>query len=79
MRKANQEEIAAKKHERFVRIATARVNTLVNAFEKLGNCASKTSYEYTDEEVTKILEEVDRQVETLRERFNGKKAFSLKE
>jgi len=79
MRKANQEAIAAKKHERFVRIATARVNTLVNAFEKLGNCASKASYEYTDEEVAKILEEVDRQVETLRERFNGKKAFSLKE
>ena len=58
MRKGNEKEIAAKKHERFVRIATARVNNLVDAFEKLGNCSSKVSYEYTDVEVEQILAEV---------------------
>jgi len=79
MRKGNEKEIAAKKHERFVRIATARVNNLVDAFEKLGNCSSKVSYEYTDSEVEQILAEVDRQVEQLRERFSGKKSFSLSE
>ena len=79
MRKSDEKAIMAKKHERFVRIATARVNNLVDAFEKLGNCSSKATYEYSDEEVAKILEEVDRQTELLRDRFRGKKMFSLTE
>ena len=35
-----------KKHERFIRIVERRMDVLINDFEKLGNCASKVSYDY---------------------------------
>ena len=66
-----------KKHERFVRVATQRVNQLIADFEKLGNCASKVSYDYTDAEVEQIFKELDTQMATLRDQFAGKRAFSL--
>ena len=47
-----------KKHERFIRIVERRMDVLINDFEKLGNCASKVSYDYTEEEVTRIVEDV---------------------
>lgn len=66
-----------KKHERFVRVATQRVNQLIADFEKLGNCASKVSYDYTDAEVEQIFKELDTQMATLKDQFAGKRAFSL--
>lgn len=68
-----------KKHVRFVRVATQRVNQIVADFEKLGNCASKVSYDYTEAEVEQIFKELANQMETLREQFAGKRAFSLSE
>ena len=65
------------KHERFVRVVEKRMEVLLNDFYKLGNCAAKTSYDYTDSEVDQIIEEIKRQTEILRERFAGKRAFSL--
>ena len=35
------------------------------------------SYEYTDAEVTAIFEEIERQTQILKDRFAGKKAFTL--
>ena len=66
-----------KKHERFIRIGERRMDVLINDFEKLGNCASKVSHDYTEEEVERIVEELEQQVALLRERFAGKKNFSL--
>ncbi len=50
---------------------------LIAAFELLGNCSSLVSYEYTDADVAAIFEEIERQTQILRDRFAGKKAFSL--
>jgi len=65
------------KHERFRKVVEKRMEVLINDFYKLGNCASKVSYEYTDSEVRQILEEIDHQRDILRERFDGKRKFSL--
>ena len=65
------------KHERFRKVVEKRMEVLINDFYKLGNCASKISYDYTESEVNQIFEEIDRQRDILRERFNGKKKFSL--
>ena len=43
------------KHERFRKVVEKRMEVLINDFYKLGNCASKVSYEYTDSEVRQIL------------------------
>lgn len=65
------------KHERFRKVVEKRMEVLINDFYKLGNCSSKVSYDYTDSEVKQILDELDRQRELLKERFDGKKRFSL--
>lgn len=65
------------KHDRFCKVVEKRMEILINDFYKLGKCAAKASYDYTDVEVDKIFDELDRQIELLRDRFSGKKAFSL--
>lgn len=67
-----------KKHERFIKVAGHRMDLLICDFRKLGNCASKNTYEYTAEEVALIFEELERQIRSLREKFEGKKIFSLR-
>ena len=44
------------KHERFLKVVEKRMEVLINDFYKLGNCASKVSYEYTESEVNQIFE-----------------------
>ena len=68
-----------KKHARFIRVATQRVNQIVADFEKLGNCASRVSYDYTDAEVEQIFKELEKQLGILRDQFAGKRFFSLSE
>jgi len=65
------------KHERFCRVVEKRMAELIDCFEKLGNCSAKVSYEYTEDELQKIYEELDYQMMRLKERFAGKRVFSL--
>ncbi|MBM6679147.1 hypothetical protein [Pseudoflavonifractor capillosus] len=65
------------KHERFLKVAGHRMDLLICDFRKLGNCASKSTYDYTEEEVELIFKELDLQIQLLREKFEGKKRFSL--
>lgn len=67
------------KHNRFIKVAERRMESLIAAFERLGKCASKVSYDYTDAEVAQIIEELHRQIEFLQQKFAGKKAFELKD
>ena len=65
------------KHNRFVKVAEKRMEGRINDFYKLGNCASRVSYDYSDDEVKAIFDELDKQISSLRERFAGHKRFSL--
>ena len=67
-----------KKHERFLKVAGHRMDLLICDFRTLGTCASKNNYEYTEREVELIFEELERQIRLLREKFEGKKKFSLR-
>ena len=49
------------KEERFKRLASQRTNSVLKKLKILGNCANKSSYEYTDEEINKIFSEIDKQ------------------
>lgn len=60
--------------DRFKRIATKRTNEVLEKIRILGNCANKSSYEYTDEEVSKIFSEIDKQLKLTKTRFfSGKR------
>ncbi len=63
------------KRERFVRIAEARTNKIIDMLKLLGNCSSTSNYEYTEEDVKKIFAAIDREVRNARAKFNGSDAF----
>ncbi len=67
------------KHERFRKVAEKRVNQVLADLDKLGNCSSKVSYDYTEAEVNMIFEALEQAVFALQERFAGRKSFSLRD
>lgn len=70
------------KYDRFVRIAEARTNKILEMLRLLGNCSSKTNYDYTDADVRKIFDAIERELRAAKNKFSGgdlkKERFSLK-
>ncbi len=59
------------KRDRFKRLAQARTNRIISTLRLLGNCSSKSNYEYTDEDVRKIFSVIERELKAARNRFTG--------
>lgn len=59
------------KRERFVRLAEARTNKILEMMRLLGNCSSKVNYEYTDEDIKKIFNALERELKNTKNRFLG--------
>ncbi len=70
------------KEERFVRIAEARTNKIINMIRLLGNCSNKGNYSYTDEEVKKIFAAIEAELKMAKGKFAEadaeNKKFSLR-
>ena len=43
------------KHDKFVRLAEARTNKIIDMIRLLGNCANKSNYDYTDADIQNLL------------------------
>lgn len=71
-----------KKREKFVRLAEARTNKIIEMLRLLGNCSSKANYEYTDDDIRKIFSTIDKEVKNTKNRFLGidgkEERFTLK-
>lgn len=68
------------KAERFIRVVNDRVNKALDALGKVGKCADRRMYDYTPEQVEKILSALSNKCEELRKLFEtpgGRKRFSL--
>lgn len=68
------------KAENFIRLANKRTNKIIEDIEILGNLANKNQYEYTDEQVEKIFDAIDKELIATKESFKKKKPvnkFSL--
>lgn len=63
--------MAESKRERFVRLAEARTNKILDMMKLLGNCSSKSNYEYTEEDVKKIFGAIEREMKNTRAKFSG--------
>lgn len=72
-RKVDAVAVAAKRGEKFRRVAAKRTRGVMAELVRLGRCADRTRYEYTAEEAAKVLTAVDASVETLRQKFVGVK------
>ena len=70
------------KRERFVRLAEARTNKILNMLQLLANCANRSTYDYTQEDVDKIFSAIQTQLNETKKAFinssqKEKKRFSL--
>lgn len=72
-------KLSENKRERFKKLAEYRTNEVLSRLKILGNCANKSAYEYTEEEINKIFSEIDRKLKETKAKFhiNKNKKFTL--
>jgi len=66
------------KRERFKKLAVYRTNEVLKRLKVLGNCANRSAYEYTEDEVNKIFSEVERKVKEIKAKFHFPKKEEFK-
>jgi hypothetical protein len=70
------------KRNKFIRIAEARTNKAAEMIKLLGNCANKSTYDYTDDDIRKIFSYLEKEIKNARNKFSGmdsdESKFSLK-
>ena len=57
------------KREKFVRIVEARTNKIIDMLRLLGNCANKANYDYTDADVQKVFNTLEKELKTAKLKF----------
>ena len=58
------------KRDRFVRLAEARTNKIIDMIRLLGNCANKANYDYTDADVQKIFSALEKEIKLAKTKFS---------
>ena len=58
------------KRERFMRIAEARTNKIIDMIELLGNCSNRATYEYSKDDVKKIFAAIENELKTAKAKFD---------
>ena len=66
------------KRERFKRLATQRTNIVLKRLKVLGNCANRSAYSYTEEDINKIFSEIERRVRETKSKFHFPKNKEFK-
>lgn len=59
------------KSDKFIRLANHRTNRVLKYLDALGNLTNKSVYEYTPEQVTRIIEAIDLAVNTCEKKLLG--------
>jgi hypothetical protein len=57
--------------ERFIRIAEARTQKIIDMIELLGNCSNQYNYEYTQKDVDKMFSAIDAALKASKARFTA--------
>jgi hypothetical protein len=52
--------MSSKRRERFEKVASNRVQKIIDFLDLLGNCANKNNYEYTEKDVELMFKEINR-------------------
>ena len=71
------------KREKFVRIAEARTNKILNMVALLGNCSNPSIYEYSQSDVNQIFSAIENAIKDAKKKFSAQDTekttkFSLK-
>lgn len=57
------------RRENFKRLAVARTKEILRRLKVLGNCANRSHYDYTEEEVAKIFSEIEKKLRETKAKF----------
>ena len=69
--------------EKFVRLATKRVNNAIKSINLIGNLSNKSNYDYSQKDVDKIFKALQVEIALCKKRFDsassstGKDSFSF--
>ena len=66
----NTEKNLESKRDRFVRLAEARTNKIIDMVQLLGNCSNTSVYDYTQQDVDKIFAAIDTAVRDAKKKFS---------
>jgi tRNA(Met) C34 N-acetyltransferase TmcA len=58
------------KRQRFVRLANARVNRAIKEIRLVGNLSNRAHYEYSPDDVRKLIKALDEAIRTAKSRFD---------
>ena len=58
------------KREKFVRLAEARTNKIIDMLKLLGNCSNTSAYDYTQQNVDKIFSAIEAEVREAKKKFS---------
>lgn len=58
------------KRDKFVRLAEARTNKIIDMLQLLGNCSNTSAYDYTQADVDKIFNAIENEVREAKKKFS---------
>ena len=58
------------KRDKFVRLAEARTNKIIDMLQLLGNCSNSNVYDYTQQDVDKVFNAIDAEVKEAKKKFS---------
>jgi len=59
------------KREKFVELAEKRVTKTINDLRLIGNLSNKNNYSYTEDDVQKITQALEKEVKLLKAKFTS--------
>jgi exonuclease VII small subunit len=68
------------KREKFIRLAEKRMDNILKGIELMGNLSNSNNYEYTQEDLNKIIKTLKNSISDLEHTYNvasGTKKFKL--
>ena len=66
------------KREKFIRLAENIVNSTIKEINLIGNLANKSNYDYTKDDVDKIIKTLKKSVSDLESKFSSKNRSEFK-
>ena len=64
------EKIQETKRDKFVRLAGARTNKIIDMIQLLGNCSNSGAYDYTQQDVDKIFTAIENELREAKKKFS---------
>ena len=58
------------KRDKFVRLAEARTNKIIDVIQLLGNCSNLGAYDYTQQDVDKIFTAIENELREAKKKFS---------